>query len=199
MPAGPPNVRELGSTGTSRPTAKSTRLTQCGICRAACIETSARCFDGRNSKESADGAPGTNNSCSRSGSPVVASSARAAEVAAKIGFLSSGSPEAYARYVASFREGLSAAGYAAGRDVAIEYRWARGQNDKLALLAADLVKARVRVIAGVNSTPAVRAANAETSTIPIIFTIGADPVKVGLVKSLNHPEANVTGVSFPVV
>ena len=113
-----------------------------------------------------------------------------------IGFLSSGSPETYAAYVTSFREGLSTAGYAEGRDVAIEYRWAKGQNDQLPALAADLVKAHVTVIAGVNSTAAVRAANAATSTIPIVFTIGADPVKVGLVKSFNHPGGNVTGISF---
>jgi putative ABC transport system substrate-binding protein len=113
-----------------------------------------------------------------------------------IGFLNSGSPEAYAPYVKSFREGLNAAGYIEGRDVAIEYRWANGQNNQLPALAADLVKMPVTVIAGVNSTAAVRAANAATSTIPIVFTIGADPVEVGLVKSFNHPGGNVTGISF---
>ncbi len=113
-----------------------------------------------------------------------------------IGFLSSGSPEAYAPYVSGFRQGLSELGYTPGKNVAIEFRWARAKNERLPELAADLVKSGVNVISGLNSTAAVRAAKAATTNTPIVFAIGADPVKVGLVTSLNRPGGNVTGISF---
>ena len=113
-----------------------------------------------------------------------------------IGFLSSGSPDEYAPYLASFRQGLSERGYIEGQNVAIEFRWARSRNEILPTLATDLVRVQVAVISGINSTPAVRAAKAVTTTIPIVFAIGADPVKLGLVASLNRPGENVTGISF---
>jgi len=113
-----------------------------------------------------------------------------------IGFLNSGAPDGYTELVAAFRSGLSETGYIDGQNVAIEFRWAHARNDRLAALAAELVRRPVVVITGVNSTAAGRAAKAATSTIPIVFAIGADPVKVGLVASMNRPGANITGISF---
>jgi putative ABC transport system substrate-binding protein len=113
-----------------------------------------------------------------------------------VGFLSSASPDAYENRVRAFRQGLSEAGFVEGRNVAIEFRFAKFQNDRLPTLAADLVHRRVAVIAGVNSTEGVQVAKAATATIPIVFAIGGDPVKNGLVASLNRPGGNVTGVSF---
>lgn len=113
-----------------------------------------------------------------------------------IGFLHPGTPEAYAEFVAAFRKGLDEAGYVEGKNVAIEFRWARNRNDRLAQLAAELVERKVDVIATASATSAALAAQHATSTIPIVFAIGADPVKFKLVASLNRPGGNLTGISF---
>ena len=112
-----------------------------------------------------------------------------------VGYLEPGFPEALAHRLAAFRKGLSETGYVEGRNVAIEYRWAQDESDRLAELAADLVRRRVAVIATPGSAQGPLAAKAATTTIPIVFSTGADPVKVGLVDSLNRPGGNVTGVS----
>jgi putative ABC transport system substrate-binding protein len=112
-----------------------------------------------------------------------------------IGLLGSESPDLYVDRLRAFRQGLSETGFAEGRNVAIEYRWAEGQNNRLPALAADLVRRQVSIIATLGSLPAVPIAKAATATIPIVFAIGADPVAVGLVASLNRPGGNVTGVT----
>jgi putative ABC transport system substrate-binding protein len=112
-----------------------------------------------------------------------------------IGYIGTGSRESDAFRLPSFHQGLSEAGYVAGRNVAIEYRWAEGQNDRLPALAADLVRRQVAVIAVPASTPGVLAAKGATTTIPIVFYIGLDPVELGLVASLAHPGGNITGVT----
>jgi putative ABC transport system substrate-binding protein len=110
-----------------------------------------------------------------------------------IGFLSAGSPGAFEPFVVAFRQGLGEIGFVEGR-VAIEHRWAEGQNDRLPALVDDLVRARVTVIVA-GGPPAALAAKAATTTIPVVFTSGADPVKLGLVASYSRPGSNVTGVA----
>jgi putative ABC transport system substrate-binding protein len=112
-----------------------------------------------------------------------------------IGFLNSASPGPFARNVAAFREALKEAGYIEGQNMAIEYRWGEGQNDRLAALTADLVRRQVTAIVATDSASAL-AAKAASTTIPVVFLIGSDPVKLGLVASFNRPGRNITGVSI---
>ena len=113
----------------------------------------------------------------------------------KIGFLNSASSGPTAPLLAAFRRGLGEGGYVEDRDVVIEYRWAEGQYERLPAMASDLVKQRVALIAATGGIVSARAAMDATSTIPILFVSGFDPVKLGLVKSLSRPTGNVTGVS----
>ena len=112
---------------------------------------------------------------------------------AVIGFMSSRSPEDSQSVLAGFRKGLSDSGLVEGKDAVIEFRWARGDFDKLPALAAELVRDRVAVIMAAGAAPPALAAKAATSTIPIVFVSG-DPIKEGLVASLNRPGGNATGV-----
>jgi hypothetical protein len=112
-----------------------------------------------------------------------------------IGFLSSGSLNAYAQYAIGFRQGLKESGYVEGQNVAIEYRWGNGQYDLLPALAADLVRREVAVIVASGGPPPALAARAATFTIPIIFSSIDEPIKLGLIASLNRPGGNATGMS----
>jgi putative tryptophan/tyrosine transport system substrate-binding protein len=113
-----------------------------------------------------------------------------------IGFLATTTPEDFAARLSAFREGLKGSGYIEGQNIAVQYRWAEGNYDRLATLAADLVRRQVNVIAATGGEPSALAAKNATSTIPIVFIMGTDPVKLGLVASLNRPEGNITGLNF---
>jgi putative ABC transport system substrate-binding protein len=113
-----------------------------------------------------------------------------------IGFLHLTSLEMKQSYLAAFHRGLGETGYVEGRNVAVEYRWGQGHNDRLPSLVAELVRLQVSVIVVLESTAGALAAKAATQTIPIVFMQGADPVRIGLVSSLNHPGGNLTGINL---
>ena len=131
------------------------------------------------------------------GSGAVASPhlARAQQTMPVVGFLSAGSPGILRDHVAAFRRGLSETGFIEHGNVGIEYQWAEGQFDRLPAMAAELVRRPVAVITATGGDPSVFAAKAATTTIPIVFNFGLDPVKMGLVASFNRPGGNLTGVA----
>jgi putative ABC transport system substrate-binding protein len=113
-----------------------------------------------------------------------------------VALINAGSPDGSARFLAAFRKGLNETGYVDGQNVTVEYDWLEAHYDRLPALLADLVQRRVAVIATPASTPASRAAKAATATIPIVFGVGEDPVRLGLVASLARPGGNATGINF---
>jgi putative tryptophan/tyrosine transport system substrate-binding protein len=120
--------------------------------------------------------------------------AHAQQSSKRIGLLGLTSPEAFVEQIVAFKQGLAETGFIEGQNVAIEYRWARGQFDQLSALATDLVRQHVNVIAALGTPASAIAAKEATSTIPIVFVTGLDPISMGLVDSLNRPTGNATGV-----
>ena len=132
--------------------------------------------------------------CSVVAAPFIAKAQRAGLPV--VGYLSSRSPEESAAHAAAFRRGLGETGYSDRENVAIEYRWAKGEYERLPALASELTKLGVNVLAAVGGTPSALAAKAASATIPIVFLIGDDPAKIGLVATFNRPVGNLTGVTF---